>query len=354
MWYDSIILPHDYNDHSGVPDTISLLHYPTDEKYGKASQDCGCLLQVSPFTSTIQLYIMLSTYMISASFVSFLFIISVFVIRNIILNSWASIFFPRKVVWARPIVPTDYDNPKYFLPKRTKLAPGRQLLRLGLQAAIEMADLITNVYLLQEKYFNKDIQSYHENHGFLMTGNFNSDSIKKLRLVLEASNIHLLKSDDYFELIVYTGFSKVFTPNIIYFVSEYLTNLDKPMAMDGITGLLVATQKGQVWYEVINDAGGLYILECEGYFLLDIKVRLFTPQVFIQELQEWSGKYTLTWDRSVLIKKNGDRISIGYHCQTALPVLQKLYDATNTAKSLACVTDNNKNNLSSHENNLFS
>ena len=93
------------------------------------------------------------------------------------------------------------------------------------------------------------------------------------------------------------------------------------MAMDIIAGILVGTHKGRFQYYVINDAGVFSILECELYFLPDIKVRLFIPQLFIQELQEHSGTYTLTWDGSVLILKNGYGISIGYHRQTALPVL---------------------------------
>ena len=72
------------------------------------------------------------------------------------------------------------------------------------------------------------------------------------------------------------------------------------MAMNGISGLMVATQKGQVQYEVINDSGGLSILECDRYFLPDLKVRLLIPHIFIQELKECGGTYTLTWDRSVL------------------------------------------------------
>ena len=54
------------------------------------------------------------------------------------------------------------------------------------------------------------------------------------------------------------------------------------MAMYGIARLLVSTQNDRVRYKVINDAGGLSILECEGYLLPDLKVRLFIPQVFIQ------------------------------------------------------------------------
>ena len=59
-----------------------------------------------------------------------------------------------------------------------------------------------------------------------MTDYIKSASIQKMRVVLEASNIHMLKYDDYFELIFGTGCSKVVTPHLIYFVSGYLTTLD--------------------------------------------------------------------------------------------------------------------------------
>ena len=65
------------------------------------------------------------------------------------------------------------------------------------------------------------------------------------------------------------------------------------MAMDGIAALLVSNHKVLVQYEVIDDAGGLSILECEVYFLPDINVRPFSPQFFIQELQECGGTYTI-------------------------------------------------------------
>ena len=57
-------------------------------------------------------YIMVLTYMISASFVYFLTILSVFVSNTLVFNTWVSIFFPCKVFQARMIVPTDYDDPK--------------------------------------------------------------------------------------------------------------------------------------------------------------------------------------------------------------------------------------------------
>ena len=44
-----------------------------------------------------------------------------------------------------------------------------------------------------------------------MTGNLKSAAIKKLGVLLKAYKIYLLKSNEYFKLIVDTGCSKVVT-----------------------------------------------------------------------------------------------------------------------------------------------
>ena len=74
-----------------------------------------------------------------------------------------------------------------------------------------------------------------------MTCNIKSGDIQKLRMVLREFKSHILKSDDYFEMIVDTGCSKVVTPHLTYFVSGSLTKLDKKVAMDAIALLLAAT-----------------------------------------------------------------------------------------------------------------
>ena len=94
-----------------------------------------------------------------------------------------------------------------------------------------MAYSIPNIDLLQYKSSFKEIQSHCGNHGFLMTINIKSASIKKIRVVLEASKIHMLNSNDYFELIVDTRCSKLITPHHTYLVYRYITKLDKTMAM---------------------------------------------------------------------------------------------------------------------------
>jgi hypothetical protein len=245
------------------------------------------------------------------------------------------------------------DDPKEFLPKRSKLAPGRRLLRLGLLAAIAMADSVPNADLVTDKDLKRSLRSHRGSHGYLMTANLKDASLERLRVILEASKVHLLRNDDYFELIMDTGCSKICTGHETDFIPGSLVDLAEPMSMDRIAGMLTSFKKGRVRYEVINDNGGLSVLECEAYYLPALKFRLFSPQVFPQERNERGGEYRLKWDGSRLDLENGDKITIGYHQQTALPVLRAFSNAMKTAQSLVSITSDSNDNLTSHQKNLF-
>jgi hypothetical protein len=115
--------------------------------------------------------------------------------------------------------------------------------------------------------------------------------------------------DDNFEIVMDFGCSKSISPCTSNFVPGSLVDLPTPLAMDGIAGQLIAHQRGRLQYEILNDAGGVTILECNGYHLPDLKIWLFSPQVMLAENQ--SRKIVLEWDKSCLEMANGDVIPIG-------------------------------------------
>jgi hypothetical protein len=80
-----------------------------------------------------------------------------------------------------------------------------------------------------------------------------------------------------------SGCSKPVSPCEADFIPGSLVALSIPLAMDGIAGQLVAHKKGRLWYEVLNDAGVVSIIEFDGYLLPDLKIRLFSPQVLLGE-----------------------------------------------------------------------
>jgi hypothetical protein len=80
---------------------------------------------------------------------------------------------------------------------------------------------------------------------------------------------------------------------------------------------------------------------------------VYSPQVFLQELNERDGVYKLRWDSSRLDLANRDQITIGYHQQTALPVLRAFSNAMKTAQSLASISSDSNANLTSNQKKLF-
>jgi hypothetical protein len=168
---------------------------------------------------------------LSASFVGFLLSISGFYLWVLF-----SLDPPAKV--------DDFDELHHFLPKRSKLSPGRRILCLGLLATISMANSIPNIDLFQDKALKHDLfqdkalkhdlRRHCGSHGFLMTANLRTDAIERLRVVVEASKVHLLHDEDYFEVIMDPGCSKICTGHASDFVKGSLVDLDIPITMDGI------------------------------------------------------------------------------------------------------------------------
>ena len=89
--------------------------------------------------------------------------------------------------------------------------------------------------------------------------------------------------------------------------------------LEDIARQFLAKQKETIQYEVINNQGGISVLQCEGYYLSDLNIRLFSPQTFLQEHK--TGRYSLKWDKSIFELPNGDTVTIGYQRQTSLPIL---------------------------------
>ena len=53
--------------------------------------------------------------------------------------------------------------------------------------------------------------------------------------------------------------------------------------MDGIGSKLLVQHQGTVNNEVLNDQGGITILEAKGHYLPEVTVWLFSPQSFLEE-----------------------------------------------------------------------
>jgi hypothetical protein len=219
-----------------------------------------------PFTFPSK-YLLYSSYMLLMSFVGFL--IALANLGGVVLTG-DPLTDPQPLRVPSPPPPDPHD----FHPRRTRgQPPSKRLLHLGLLAALSVSKAVPTLGLQSDKQLRRDLQKYRGASGFVVcTAAIQSSALSRLRTVLEASQCHLLTKDDTFELIMDSGCLKSVSPCISDFVPESLVDLSTPLSMDGIAGQLIAHQKGRLRYEVLNDAGGITVLECNGYHLPKLKI----------------------------------------------------------------------------------
>ena len=248
----------------------------------------------------------------------------------------------------------DKENAEQFVPQWTQgHTPGKKLLRMDLLAAITRSDGTPELSLASNRALKRELCKHCGTSGFLITGAIKPSDISRLKTFLQASQCNLLLQGDHFELTIDSGFSKIVSPSLKFFISGSLQNISIPFAMEGIYGQFIAKQKGTIQYKVINDQGGISMLQCEGYYLPGLMIRMFSPQTFLQEHK--TGQYYLEWDKSIFGIPNCNTITIGYHQHTSLPILRGFNDTMKTAKSLALygLTDDSNQNLMSQQKRLF-
>jgi hypothetical protein len=238
-------------------------------------------------------YVLISSYMLRMTFVSLLLGLArlkgFILVANPLMEQTTTAVLP----------PEPAPDPHDFLPKRTRRAPAKRLLHLGLMAAIAVSDAIPTLNLKSKQDLKRTLRKHRGASGFITkTSSIQPPALSRLRTVLEASQCHLLSKDDHFEVIIDSGCSKSVSPCVADFVPGSLVNLPSPLAMDGIAGQLIAHQTGLLRYEILNDAGGITILECQGYHLPDLKICLFSPQVFLAEQK--GGWYVLNGTNPIL------------------------------------------------------
>ena len=195
----------------------------------------------------------------------------------------------------------------------------KKLLCMALLAAIASSDGTPKLSLASNQALKRQLRKHCGPSGFLMNRDINPADISCLKTVLQSFQCNIFFQDNHFELIIDSGCLNIFSPNLKIFIPVSLKNLPIPLAMEGIASQFLSKQKGTILYEVINDQGGISVLQCEGYYLPDLKIRLFSPQTFLQEHK--TGRYSLEWDKSIFELPNGDRINIVYRRQTSTPIL---------------------------------
>ena len=66
--------------------------------------------------------------------------------------------------------------------------------------------------------------------------------------------------------------------------------------------------------------GNLLVLQCEEYYLLELKISLFRPQTYLNSQK--NGRNRMESNNSYLDFTDGARVTIVCHPQTALPMFR--------------------------------
>ena len=201
-----------------------------------------------------------------------------------------------------------------------------------------------------------------KNSGILDTMNLDDDEREYVLQKMENVPTSLVSDSGVKHLTVDCGASTHATFDIRDFVEGSVEPLHDPLFMDGIDGMIPATHKGIVHYELITDCGVKEVIEDWGYLMPALPCRLFSPQGYLRTLgtvlDDPNQSYMfLRHNRAELMLKRGNMITILYDPSTHLPMLRvftNVEKAANEIKAFKCgVIDENNQNLSSMKKELL-
>ena len=162
------------------------------------------LVLSSPFAYPAT-YLILSTYMLTSAFVSFMLGYAGHTGWIPVTNPWMD-RRNRPSPHIPPNSNSDKENAEQFAPQRTRgHAPGKKLLRMALLAAIARSDGTPELSLALNQSPKQELRKHRGPSGFLITGAIKPADISRLKTVLQAFQFNLLLQDDHFELIIDSG-----------------------------------------------------------------------------------------------------------------------------------------------------
>ena len=235
----------------------------------------------------------------------------------------------------------------------------KQVLMLALLIAMKMADTMPYMDLLTEKPLTAQLKKRRGKNGLLMTAKLTESELEFVREAVASLSGSLVQEGDSKMVIVDTGCTVTASGDKTDFEPCSLMKLKDSWALEGIGGALKATHKGIIRYEVVTDDGNIEVLRMEGYYMPDLKCRLFSPQAYALYRKEHLGDhdwtYALNWAGSEFKFQDGNVVSIKNDDRLKLPIFRCFANATRTAESLAltCVTDERNQNLTSLQKKLL-
>ena len=151
---------------------------------------------------------------------------------------------------------------------------------LALLITKKMADTMPYIDLLTEKPLTAQLKKRRGKNGLLMTAKLTESELEFVREAVASLSGSLVQEGDSKMVIVDTGCTVTASGDKTDFEPCSLMKLKDCWALEGIGSALKATHKGNIRFEVVTDDGNIEVLRMEGYYMPDLKCRLFSPQAY--------------------------------------------------------------------------
>ena len=141
-----------------------------------------------------------------------------------------------------------------------------------------------------------------------------------MKLDLLPKNSALLSFDDALSVIADTGCSKASTPDPDDFEGPILP-MDNPLFMQGVGNTIEIKGQGTIKWTVINNDGKEQVIRTQGFFVPNMKFRLFSPQAYMNKKGSTCTEFSIKKEAATLIWGGGKTaLTVNYDERTALPI----------------------------------
>ena len=193
--------------------------------------------------------------------------------------------------------------------------------------------------------------STNENKIITSTSHLSAFNLQELKARLTRSNLFSLfnglVSCDVRPVLLDCGASACTSPHIDDFEPGTLTNLPKPIFMEGVGGGVQITQEGILRYNTIDDDGHPLLLRVPGFYAPHLKQCLFSPQTLFMT-SEKQASLSLSGSSAVLQFPNKATLTLHLDLQSRLFYIPCFHDVQEAANELLAnlqLTQDSNSNL---------
>ena len=161
--------------------------------------------------------------------------------------------------------------------------------------------------------------------------------LKRIQDYYRTESPGMLYSSDSFEVIADTGASCSVSFDKRDFVDGEIKPLEG-LSMTGIASSLEVKGVGTIEWVVYDDSGQAQTIRMRGYYIPEMKARLFSPQQYLEE-QEPAGEFVVRAKEARFRWKGSACVTMAYQAPSMLPVMRAFHQTS---------LDDSKNKLLSY------